>query len=559
MKQENELQIKMPEPEPTTDNHHHSLHVIYGSRTGNSMSAARLASDYAAHLGIKSYLQDMKTIEHSQIGLMKNILIAVSTHGEGDPPAVVEKFYDFIHSDDAPSMKGTHFSVLALGDSSYKDFCKTGHDFRKRLLELGGIEISPLAECDIDYEDKAMIWVRQAVNAFEGILPKTGIRNDNEFAFEINKIETDDDKVFYANVKEIKMLTNPGFRKRTFHLVLSMEKFGTPFYPGDSFGIYAHNSRFLVDKLLTTLQFDGTHAVRVEKTDKLLKDALINDFEITVITPVVVEKYAELTQSGKLLEFISERSDLELYCETCDVLDLVTDFPSEISPEAFIRVLRKLNPRLYSVANCPLVYPNEAHFTLGLMEYPIKNRHHTGVCSAFFSDRVETGDSIPVYLEANENFRKTEDDSKPLIMIATGTGIAPFRGFLQHREHQKSTGDNWLFFGDRHAESDFLYKDEIQDYLKKGVLTRLNTAFSRDQREKIYVQHLLLENSKEIFQWIHQREAEVYICGNKRTMGKDVKETLGKIVATEGKLTQSEAEEYLQNLRSNKRLKTDLY
>jgi sulfite reductase (NADPH) flavoprotein alpha-component len=551
--------LTMSGTQPGVETDQAVLHVICGSRTGNSLAAGRLAHEYAIHLGIKSQLHDMKTIDPGQIAHIKNMLIAVSTHGEGDPPAVVEDFYNFMHSADAPSMKGTRFSVLALGDSSYHDYCKTGHDFRKRLLELGSEEISPLMECDIDYEENALNWVREAVASFENILPKTGITHEKEFAFEINKIETGSDGVYYAEIKDIQLLTSPGFLKRTFHLVLSVEKFASSFFPGDSFGIYAHNSRLLVDKLLKTLSFDGTHALKDGKTRKLLKEAMISDYEITVITPVVVEKYAEIIQSSELTAFIRDKSALGLYCETSDVLDLVTDFPSEISPEDFAGILRKLNPRLYSVANSPLVFPGEVHFTVGLMEYELKNRRHSGVCTTYFSDRINIGDTIPVYLEANENFRLTDEDSKPVIMIATGTGIAPFRGFLQDRNHRKATGDNWLFFGDRHAESDFLYQNELEDYLEKGILTRLNTAFSRDQAEKIYVQHLMLENSKELFQWINDRDAEIYICGNKRTMGKDVRETLALIIATEGRLSPASADDYLQNLKAEKRLKTDLY
>jgi sulfite reductase (NADPH) flavoprotein alpha-component len=556
---EQEIMIKETAAETAVENNEAALHIIYGSRTGNSMAAALLAHEFAIHLGIQSYLHDMSTIDPATIASMKNILLAVSTHGEGDPPAVVEDFYSYLHSAEAPFMKGSSFSILALGDSSYKDYCKTGHDFRLRLLELGSEEISPLIECDIDYEENAKLWVRQSVAAFEARLPKTLKPAEKEFAFEINKPETDDDKLFYAKVIELKMLTQPGFEKRTMHMVLSMDNFGTSFQPGDSFGVYAQNSRLLVDKLLRALGFDGTHAVEVGNKSKLLKEALIHDFEITLITPLVVEKYAEITQNTQLREFIKDAARLERYCFVCDVLDLVTDFPSQITPNAFISILRKLAPRLYSVANSPLVYPDEVHFTIGLMEYSVKNRRHTGVCSTYFADRVEVGDSVPVYLEANEKFRIPGNDDQPMIMIATGTGIAPFRGFLQQREDSMASGENWLFFGDRHAGSDFLYEDEFEGFRKKRVLSKLNTAFSRDQKHKIYVQHHMLEHSKELFNWIHKRDAAVYICGNKRTMGKDVKATLEKIIASEGKMNVAQTNDYLHKLRAEKRLQTDLY
>jgi sulfite reductase (NADPH) flavoprotein alpha-component len=536
-----------------------ALHVIYGSRTGNSLAAATLAWEYAQHLGIRSFLHNMKTIDPDQVRTMNNVLIAVSTHGEGDPPAVAERFYDFMHSDSAPSMENSRFSILALGDSSYRDYCKTGHDFRNRLLKLGGKEISPLEECDIDYEENAKHWVRGAVGAFAGILSKIETDTECEFAFELNKMEAQNSKVFYAKVKDIQTLTHPDYEKRTIHLVLSMEKFGAHFQPGDSFGIYAQNSRLLVDHLLKTLHFDGTHAAEVDKKTKLLKEALISDFELTVITPLIVKKYAELTDDSALSKLLKDKKTLDRYCETHDVLDLVSDFPSAINPVELTGILRRLNPRLYSVANSLLVHPDEVHFTVGLMEYDLKSRRHSGVCSTLLSDRVDKGATIPVFLESNEKFRIPDDDLQPIIMIATGTGIAPFRGFLQERDHKNARGENWLFFGDRYAKSDFLYRDEIVRYHKKGLLTKLNTAFSRDQEQKVYVQHHLLENSSEIFSWIHHKRAVVYICGNKRTMGEAVKKTLEKIIRTEGNLSADETKEYIQHLKTGRRWQTDLY
>lgn len=555
----NELNKSNEKNHHLTASENDSLHVIYGSRTGNSMAAATLAWEYAKHLGIRSFLHNMKTIDVDQIRTMKNVLIAVSTHGEGDPPAVAERFYDYMHSDNAPSMVNSRFSILALGDSSYNDYCKTGHDFRDRLLKLGGKEISPLEECDIDYEENAKKWVRGAVGAFAGILSKMEVGNDREFAFGINKIEAQHSKVFYAKVTDMQMLTHPDYEKRTMHLVLSMEKFGTHFQPGDSFGIYAQNSRLLVDLLLKKLHFDGTHAVKVDQKIKLLKEALINDFELTVITPLIVMKYAEFSDDETLTKLLNDKKSLERYCETHDVLDLVSDFPADINPERFTGILRRLNPRLYSVANSLLVYPDEVHFTVGLMEYDLKSRRHSGVCSTLLSDRVEKGATIPVFLEPNEKFRIPDDDLQPIIMIATGTGIAPFRGFLQERDHKNAKGENWLFFGDRFAKSDFLYRDEMLQCHKKGLLTRLNTAFSRDQEQKVYVQHKMLDNSREIFSWIHHKRAVVYICGNKRTMGKAVKKTLEKIIRTEGNLSADQTKDYIHNLKTERRFQTDLY
>jgi sulfite reductase (NADPH) flavoprotein alpha-component len=536
-----------------------TLHIIYGSRTGNSKAAATLAWEYARYLGLDCRLHDMKTFVHDELGKVKNILIAVSTHGDGDPPAVVEDFYNFMHSSEVPSMKGVKFSVLALGDSSYKDFCKTGRDFRERLFELGANEVSPMVECDIDYEENAKAWVADAVLAFEEILPKKEKKNRKGFAFEINKRELDEENAFYATVTEKRLLTTAGYNKKIWHFSLSMKNFGTPFYPGDSFGVYTTNSRFFVDTFLKKLQFDGTHPVKVDGKVKLLKEALVNDFEITVVTPLVVKKYAEIVNNDELNELVASENKLNEFCKNYDVLDLLLQFPGDVSPGDLLPVLRKLTPRLYSVASSPLVYPDELHLTAGVVEYDLNDRNHKGVCSVYLDERVEIGDAVPVFREPNEKFRLPEDDNAPVIMISAGTGIAPFRGFLQEREHKGAKGKNWLFFGGRHANGDFLYQDEMNYFHQSGLLTKIDLAFSRDQSEKKYVQHGLLENSKEFFKWVDSLGAIVYLCGNKRTMGEDVKNSIKKIIAAEAGVSDAQADEYLQRLIKEHRLMSDLY
>jgi sulfite reductase (NADPH) flavoprotein alpha-component len=427
------------------------------------------------------------------------------------------------------------------------------------MLELGAREISPLVECDIDYEENAKRWVVESVSAFEKVLPKTKKRKKKEFAFELNKRELEQGNAFYAKVLEKRLLTSEGFQKRTLHFSLSMENFGTKFYPGDSFGVYTTNSRLFVDKLLKKLRFDGTHSVAREESSKLLKETLLNDYEITLVTPVVLKRYAEIAANQDLNRLLSDEKKVNAFCENHDVLDLVTLFPGDYTPESFLSCLRKLSPRFYSVASSTLVFPKELHLTVGVIEYELKRRRHKGVCSAFLNERTEVGDFIPVFYEPNETFRLPEDNSIPVIMIATGTGIAPFRAFLQEREQKGASGKNWLIFGDRYSGSDFLYGDEMNYYQKSGVLTQMELAFSRDQDEKIYVQHKMQEKSREFFDWIDSRGALVYLCGNKRTMGKDVKNALKKIISLEGNLSVEKAEAYLQRMVKNKQLRSDLY
>ena len=535
------------------------LYVLFGSRTGNSKAAAELAHGYSRHLGIESSLVDISVLNHEQFASFRNILFAVSTHGEGDPPAVAEDFYNFIHSDQAPAMEGVRFSVLALGDSSYRDFCKTGKDIAGRFRELGAEEALPLIECDIDYEENAKKWVRDSIELFGKLIPRKGNGSGKPFAFEINKRESDYENAYFAPVVEKRLLTGNRYEKKTMHLELSIKDFAGGFEPGDSFGVYMNNSRLLVDALLREMGFDGTRAVDSVKGRKLLKEALLSDYEITVLTPVVINRYASASGNKSLGNMLKETDSLSAYCKTRDILDMVRDYPSDISPEEFLGVLRNLSPRTYSVANSPLQHPGQLHFTVGLIDYNLEERRHRGVCSVYLEDRVEIGDSIPVIHEPNEKFRLPGDDSAPVIMIATGTGIAPYRAFLQHRSVQGATGENWLVFGDRHRDSDFLYRDELMEFMRRGVLSRLDTAFSRDGAEKIYVQDVLDSQGADFYDWIENRGAVVYLCGNKRTIGIDVRSRIEKIVAREGGLTRVEASDYIEKLKRDRRIMTDLY
>ncbi len=540
-------------------NNEEVLYVLYGSRTGNSESAAVLACDYARYLGVEAYLLDMKTMIPENIRFAKNLLVAVSTHGEGDPPAVVEDFYNYLHGEEAHQQEGMRYSVLALGDSTYEDYCKTGHDIADRFNKLGAKEFSPLLECDIDYEENAMRWARTAVEAFSETLPKKNPVKGKTFAFEINKKDGDFDNAFFAPVLSKKMLTGDASAKRTMLLTLSLENSGLTFKPGDSLGVYTTNARMFVDKVLRTLKFDGTIRVEVNGEDVLLKEALIKDFELTVLTTVVVNKYFEVTQHPELKKLLDDPELTEHYCETRDVLDLVEDYPAEISPQQFVSILRKLNPRLYSVASSEEQNPDKVDIVAGLIEYTRSNRERIGVTSSLFSDRVEDGETLPVFIEDNPRFRLPEDNSTPVILIGAGTGIAPYRAFLQEIEKTERKNPVWLFFGEKHPEADFLFKEELEKYLSDGVLTKLNVAFSRRSAGKKYIQDDILEKEAEIIDWIEKRNANIYLCGNKRTMAKDVRNTLRQVFINQKKISRDDADAILQQLKADKRFQEDVY
>ncbi|MDA3942998.1 MAG: sulfite reductase flavoprotein subunit alpha [Bacteroidetes bacterium] len=535
------------------------LYVMFGSRTGNSESAANLAWEYSRFLGYEAHLLDTNTFEPKNLKYICNLLLAVSTHGEGDPPEVVENFYEALNSKQFDNLNKLNYSILALGDSTYQDFCKTGHDIDAQFRALGARLISPLVECDIDYEENAKIWVRNSVLAFSKLLEKKFATQTKPFAFEINKPDSDWADAYIAPVLDKKMLTKKGSERPTMLISLSLENSGLHFQPGDSIGIYTTNARLLVDKLLMTLRFDGTTSVEVNGKTKLLKDALIHDFELTVLTPLVMRNYAKLCDQPTLSKMLANEQATEKYCEYSDILDMIQDFPCNLLPETFLTVLRKLNPRLYSIASSVKKQPDQLDIVAGLIRFTNNDRLHSGVCSSLISDRIEPGENLPIYLEKNARFRLPEETNSPLIMIGAGTGVAPYRAFLQELSLRKTPNVAWLFFGEKSMENDFLFQEELENYFMTGLLDKLNFAFSRDQDEKKYVQDEILANSKDVYSWIVHKKAIVYLCGNKWKMAKAVRKSLVEVFISEGQMTLEQATETLNQLKKDRRLQEDVY
>lgn len=535
-----------------------TLYILHGSRTGNSKSAAILAKEYAEFLGLNAKVQSMQEFSYDKLSEIKNLLISVSTHGEGDPPVQAEDFYEYLHSNSF-DMKDLNYSVLALGDSSYKHFCKTGNDFDKRFEALGGSKTFETVECDIDFEEHAKSWVKGAVDEFAKVLPaKQSEDKKKDFVFELRLDDTQYNNAYFARVIKKKMLNLNGSSKKTMHLRLSLKNSDFTFEPGDSFGIYSTNSRLFVDKIIKKLNFDPTYKIENKGRSTMLKEALVTDYELTLITPRVVEKYSKIINNKELNDLVSDKRKLEDYTETRNIYDLIADFPAEIGVEDFLSVLRKLDARLYSVANSRQISHEEVDLTVGIIEYKQDEREHEGVSSSYLLSRVEEGEKVPVYLEANEKFRLPQNPDTPIIMISTGTGIAPFRAFLQERELQKAKGNNWLFFGDRNEKTDFLYREEIDKFKENGILTRLNTVFSRDHEEKKYIHHEMLAESRELFKWI-ENGACVYICGNKRTMARDARKALKQIIREEGGFSSEKTKAYFDRMKADRRFQEDVY
>ena len=542
------------------------LTILYGSQTGNSETLAKQAYDKAVARGFTASLKDMGDYRKTQLKNEQNLLVVVSTHGEGDPPDNAQELHEFLHGKKAPRLDNLRFSVLALGDTSYENFCQIGRDFDQRLESLGGQRAYSRVECDVDYEDAADGWIEGALDAFaehlKAPLPITAVSAPQTVAAS-GKVSSLYNKKnpFAAAVLDNFILNGRGSAKETRHVELSLEGSGLVFEPGDSLGVMPSNCPDLVAELIQTLKLKPDEPVVTHEGEMTLQNALSHAYEITTLTRPFIAKYAERAQANELNALLLEDNKKQLteFIYGRDIIDLVQRFPVEgITPGEFIGLLRKLPPRLYSIASSYQANSDEVHLTIAAVRYESYGRPRKGVASVHFAERLAEGDTVPIYVDANKNFKLPADPNAPIIMIGPGTGVAPFRAFVEEREALDAGGQNWLFFGDQHFTTDFLYQIEWQRWLKDGVLTRMDVAFSRDTEHKVYVQHRMLEKSKDLYAWL-QEGAYLYVCGDAERMAHDVHAALIAIVAKEGGVSSQKAGEYIKGLQKDKRYQRDVY
>ena len=536
--------------------------VLYGSQTGNAQGLAENAGKQLEQSGFQVTVSSMSDFKPNQLKKVTNLLIVVSTHGEGEPPDNALSFHEFLHGRRAPKLEDLRFSVLALGDSSYEFFCQTGKEFDQRLEELGGKRISPRVDCDLDYDEPAAEWL-------EGVLKGLNEAGGGSAApappaaSQTGESSYSRTNPFRAEVLENLNLNGRGSNKETRHVELSLEGSGLTYEPGDSLGVYPENDPELVELLLKEMNWDPEEIVTLNKQGDVrpLKEALISHYEITVLTKPLLEQAAQLTGNDELRELLApgNEENVKAYIEGRDLLDLVRDYgPFSVSAQEFVSILRKMPARLYSIASSLSANPDEVHLTIGAVRYGAHGRERKGVCSILCAERLQPGDTLPVYVQHNQNFKLPKDPETPIIMVGPGTGVAPFRSFMQEREETGAEGKAWMFFGDQRFVTDFLYQTEWQNWLKDGVLTKMDVAFSRDTEEKVYVQHRMLEHSAELFEWL-QEGAAVYICGDEKHMAHDVHHTLLEIIEKEGNMSREEAEAYLADMQQQKRYQRDVY
>ena len=535
-----------------------SLTILYGTHTGKSLSIAKQLAEAVSQKGLNPTVVAMDEYKFKQITEEKNLAVIVSTHGYGDPPDMAEDFYNFITGKRAPKLTGLNFAVLALGDTSYKFFCKTGLDIRQSLENLGASELVPAVACDVDYEEDASRWVA-------GIAEKISTLNpEKNRAVEVPESQIlpatagySKKNPFYATVLDKVRITGRDSDKEVYHMELSLKNSGLTYEPGDSVGILANNPTPLVEAILNKTGISAEEKITVKDEILTVKEALSCHFEITVLTRDVVQRYSDKTNNPALKKILQDEVALEELLFGYDVLDLLEQFVYKWTANEFFKVLRPFPPRLYSISSSREAVGDEVHLTVATVRYEKKGRKRLGACSTFLADSIDIDDKVPVYIEHNPGF-KLPPNGAPLIMVGAGTGIAPYRAFMQQREAVGKKGNTWLFFGDRRFYSDFLYQTEWQKLLKGGFLEKMEVAFSRDQDKKIYVQHRLRENQKKIFEWL-EKGAVFYLCGDMKNMAKDVNKTLLEIIRTQGGISEEKAGEYFKRLKKEKRYQADVY
>lgn len=566
------------------------VHVMYGTESGNSEKVATIATAALTALGYEAELTDIGQVDLEDLKEVSNLFLIISTNGEGEMPVTAEAIWEEAEEKQLTGMENTRYAVLGLGDSSYDYYCQAGTDWDEYLERTGAKRIVDRGEADTDYMPDCKAWLIGALAEFSGKEEteiETVLENILSGVVEEDAEEGWSDKrPWKAKVLVHRNLCSDQSSKFVRHYELDLTDSGISYKPGDCFEIVPRNEQSLVEGIIAIMGWSGEEPVRVNNQSMTVRKALEEHLELRQPTLKLLKILSQIPSSVELKKIINApkkeaKAALEDFSYGHDVLSLIeeysqpprqkTDFKSRLKamigkPEfyprfdaaVFVNYLKDIHPRAYSIASSNDANPNAVHLTVADVRYERKGRKHNGACSVYLADRVKVGDTVDCWLRTNKNFALPEDGSKDIIMVGPGTGIAPFVGFLQDRAHHKATGKNWLFFGDRESANDFLYREELEVFQKDGVLTRLDTAFSRDQKEKVYVQHKMAEAGKELYDWL-QNGAVFYICGDAKHMAKDVEDTLLAILKEHGGMDAEAASKYLKAMQKEKRYLKDVY
>lgn len=536
-----------------------SITILYGSQTGNAKGVAEEFKQAAEASGLPVKVANMADFKPKSLKNESLLVVVASTHGEGEPPDDAMELHGFLGSKKASKLDGLHYAVLGLGDTSYEFFCQTAKDFDARLSALGATAIMDRVDCDVDYDQSVSAWSAELLEKLKLLasVSTDAVAVASTSGQTATKSYTKKSP-FSASLIDSFKITGRDSTKDIRHVEISLEDSGIQYAPGDALGLWFTNDPVMVDELLELVGVDAGSVVSVNGESTDIKQALVEKFELTQSYPNFVKVYGELTKQTALTDLVEDKDALRTFLAERQIIDVVRQYPAKLDAQQLADSLRAITPRLYSIASSQAEVEEEVHLTVGVVEYEAFDKPHLGGASGFLAHRLQEGQEVKVFVESNNNFRLPEDPNTPVIMIGPGTGIAPFRAFMQQREAEDAQGKSWLFFGNPHFTQDFLYQVEWQKYLKDGILSKLSLAFSRDQAEKVYVQHKLLEQGEEVYQWLEEG-AHVYVCGDANYMAKDVNDALISLVATHGQKTEQDAEAYVNDLRRAKRYKKDVY
>ncbi|OHX36906.1 sulfite reductase subunit alpha [Methylomonas sp. LWB] len=535
-----------------------NLHILFGSQTGNSESLAHDAAARAKSHGLVPIVKGMDEIEIGQLANIEYLLIITSTYGEGAMPDNAEMLWEAASGDCAPRLEKLNYAVLALGDTSYDLFCQAGKDWDERLQALGANRLFERVDCDVDFEAPAEQWLSEVIPLMADGAETVAVVDTEA---QPSKSQYNRKNPFPAKLLVNRLLTAGDSSKETRHYEISIAGSGLNYEAGDAMCVVPTNCPRLVADLVKALGCSGAEEEPVNSELMTLSEALRTHFEIKTPSKELIEEIAKRSGDQELNALLQagDKDKLADYLWGRDTLDLLMQFPGvEFSAAEFLRLLKPLQHRAYSISSSSKQHPDAVHLTVASVRYDAHGRHHKGVCSTYLADLVDETSDVRIFFTPNNNFRVPSDDNLPMIMVGPGTGIAPFRAFLQERQARKASGKNWLFFGDRNAATDFIYRDEIEAMQSNGLLTKLDLAFSRDQAEKIYVQDRMKEHGAELFAWLEQG-GYFFVCGDAYRMAKDVDQALHDVIREHGEMTLVDAVEYVNRLKKDKRYVRDVY
>lgn len=537
-----------------------TLTIIYGSQTGNAKGIATAYQVKASEAGIPAKVISMADYKPRQIKNETHIAIVVSTHGEGEAPDDAVELHEFLGSKKAPKLPNLKYAVLGLGDTSYEFFCQTAKDFDTRLATLGATAVLERVDCDVDYDSAAAQWqddvlakIKDDLTAKTTQVASTPAANTASVASIYTKKNP-----FAGTLLTSQKITGRDSIKDIRHIEISLEDSGIQYQVGDALGVYFLNDETIVQRIINAYGLSAEETVTLGDESLTLAQALTEKCELTLSYPTFVKALAESSGDAALTALLADKAALREYLVPRQIVDIAIDYPVKVTAQQVVDACRPLTARLYSIASSQNEVEDEVHLTVALVEYEEHGFVHQGGASGYLAKRLDEGAPVNVYVEGNDNFRLPADPNTPVIMVGPGTGIAPFRAFMQERDAQEAEGKNWLFFGNPSFTQDFLYQTEWQGYVKSGLLSKISLAFSRDQAEKIYVQHRLLEQGAEVYQWL-EAGAHFYVCGDANHMAKDVEQALLTIYQTHGKQSADEAKKSLLALRKAKRYQKDVY